>query len=336
MKRVVLVVLAACGARTDLGGQDKLAAMHDAGDASDSGVDGRPPPPCNVTQPTVLFSGGKSIQFMALDDDSVFWTDFDLGTVSSIPKGGGGQNVIAPNRGNPSGLAVRDGKIYWTEFFGNIVKSASSAGGGSFTTIADDQDGAYDVAASESGVYWTTFRGCRVSREQNASTMQLDKAKQPFTRIVSAGSLAFWISFERKSIERFDASSQKRSTLVSGGAPLAIATDGKKVYFSRAVSAQTVIESVSVDGGTPETIYTSACDEGDGGLVGTCLAGLATDGDHVYFTSGDGLVREVPASGGPANVVADEQARPYAIAVDDSCVYWSNLGDGTIWAAPKL
>ena len=66
-------------------------------------------------------------------------------------------------------------------------------------------------------------------------------------------------------------------------------------------------------------------------------AALATDGVSVYFTAAadGGVVRKLPVDGGDAITVADQQARPFSIAVDDACVYWSNLGDGTIWAAPK-
>jgi hypothetical protein len=341
VKRALCIVVAACGcgARTDLGGQDKVAAMHDAGDAHDAAADakpGPPPSPCKVTAPTVLFSGGKEIQFIALDDSDVYYTDFTSGMVGATPKGGGAPRAIAPGRGNPSGLAVRDGTIYWTEFTANVVKSGAAAGGGSFTTIADDQDGAYDVAVSDTGIYWTTFRACTVSRKDGTASLQLDKGHQPMTQIITTGELAFWISFQGKSIERFDATTQTRSTLLGGGPPISIATDGKRVFFAEEQPTQAVIGWAPIDGGAATQIYTRPCEAGDGGAVGTCVARIATDGDSVYFTSGDGFVRKMPASGGPATVVADHQAHPFAVAVDDACVYWSNLGDGTIWAAPKL
>ncbi|HEY2368032.1 MAG TPA: DUF5050 domain-containing protein, partial [Polyangiaceae bacterium] len=66
-----------------------------------------------------------------------------------------------------------------------------------------------------------------------------------------------------------------------------------------------------------------------------CIGDVATDGDFVYFTSKTGEVRKVPTSGGAATTIATGQANPFAVTVDDRCVYWSNLGDGTVWAAPK-
>jgi len=333
---VLLCWVVACGARTDLGGASRLAAEHDgdAGDAHDAEA-GPPPSPCVATEPVVLASGGKEIQFVALDDANVYWTDFALGTVGVVPKAGGAAGVVAPARGKPSGLAARGGTVYWTEFGGDLVASAA-ASGGDVTTIASNQDGAYDVALADDGaLYWTTFRGCTVSSLLDGASAQLDHASQPFTRIVNAGSLVFWISFEKKSVERYDAASHARATLVKGGTtpPFAIATDGARLYFAETSASDATIASIPVDGGPITTIFTEPC-ASDGGLVGECLASLATDGDFVYFTSAS-AVRKVPVAGGDAALVADHQTRAFSIAVDDRCVYWSDLADGTVWAAPK-
>jgi hypothetical protein len=175
-----------------------------------------------------------------------------------------------------------------------------------------------------------------VTRKDGSASSQLDKGHQPMTQIITTGALAFWISFQGKSIERFDAKTQARSTLLAGGPPITIATDGKSVFYGQEEPTQAVVGSVPIDGGSPTTLYTRPCEPGDGGAVGTCVARVATDGAFVYFTAGDGFVRKVPAEGGASVVIAEGQTHPFAVAVDDACVYWSNLGDGTIWAAPKL
>jgi hypothetical protein len=52
---------------------------------------------------------------------------------------------------------------------------------------------------------------------------------------------------------------------------------------------------------------------------------LAVDSTHVYFaTELDGHLRSVPRSGGDAGSLAAEQDRPYGVAVDESAVYWTN------------
>ena len=331
---VLSFCVVACGARTDLGGGHRGGSSDaDASDAADVEAGPRPPP-CTVTAPTVLAAGGKEIQFVALDDDDVYWTDFALGTIDAVAKGGGAPHVLAAARGAPSGIAASHGTVYWTEFKGDVVASTSIAGG-SVTTLASKQDGAYDVTVSDDSIYWTTFRGCTVASLESGSSKQLDHANQPFTSIVSHDSLVFWVSYEQKSVIRYDAATEARSTLVNGGSklPFAIATDGVSVYYGETSSTGVRIASVPTAGGPSTTLDEFDCST-DGGLVGTCFADVATDGKMVYFT-GAGGVRKVPVGGGETVVVADHQTRPFSVAVDDTCVYWSDLDEGTIWAAPK-
>ena len=113
--------------------------------------------------------------------------------------------------------------------------------------------------------------------------------------------------------------------------PKALATDGTNVYYAGTSPADVTIGAVSTSGGDPHTLYAAACDV-DAGTP--CAGDLATDGAFVYFTTATD-VRRVPVNGGDATTLADGQARPFAVAVDDACVYWSNLGDGTSWAAPR-
>src|SRR6185312_740783 len=138
--------------------------------------------------------------------------------------------------------------------------------------VAGKQDGAYDVTLLGSAIYWTTFRGCTVARIDDGKSAQLDKAKQPFSDIANA-----------------------RSTIVKGGTtpPFAIATDGATLYYGETSPSGTTIGAVPTDGGAETQLFSSDCSE-DAGLVGTCLAGLATDGKSLYFT-GENQVRKMPA-----------------------------------------
>jgi hypothetical protein len=51
------------------------------------------------------------------------------------------------------------------------------------------------------------------------------------------------------------------------------------------------------------------------------------DAGHVYWTNqGDGTVMRAPRAGGTPELLAAEQVRPSAIAVDEGAVYWLNEG----------
>ena len=337
MKKALFVLLAACGARTELRGE--LTSSEDAAassDAADGGKDAGPPSPCIATAPTMLASGGKEIQFIALDHDDVYWTDFQSGDVAAVSKAGGGQRDIAPGRGNPSGLVVVGPTIYWTEFGAGNVMSGAAAGGGEFTTIASKQDGAFDIAAASGAIFWTTVQSCSVAESIDGGKAHvLVHAKQPFTAITSTDAHVFWVSIEDKIIARYDIGAGTVSTLLSVDAldlPSTLATDGKNVYFGGTSPDELVVSSIAIAGGDPVALFTDTCADSGGAR---CIGDVATDGEFVYFTSKLGEVRKVPTSGGAATTIASGQARPFAVSVDDRCVYWSNLDDGTVWAAPK-
>jgi len=61
------------------------------------------------------------------------------------------------------------------------------------------------------------------------------------------------------------------------------------------------------------------------------IAGIAADSNYVYWASnytdaGRGRIMRVRRCGGPPEAVAENQDQPFDVAVDDSAVYWVNLG----------
>lgn len=329
--------LGACGARTQLGApridhDDASANTHDA--SSDSSV--TMPSPCTATVPTLLAGGGKAIQFIALDHDSVYFTDYSLGTVNAVAKAGGSAQVLAAGQGKPSGLVVIAGTVYWTEFSGDAVLSAPTSGGTS-TTVATNQDGAFEITAAGDVPYWTTLRACSVARAENGGKAHVvAEAHQPFTAIASTNDLVFWVSYQNKSVERFDVASNVTTTLIDGEGfelPTTLATDGTRIYFGGISPSHAAIRSISIDGGDVSTLFEAECSIDGGAPANPCVGNVTTDGAFVYFTA-DGKVSKVPVDGGEATTIASAQPRPFAIAADDACVYWSNIGDGTVWAAP--
>jgi hypothetical protein len=64
------------------------------------------------------------------------------------------------------------------------------------------------------------------------------------------------------------------------------------------------------------------------------VKGLTTDGDHVYWTTGDGFVRRVSTDGGQIEEVAKGLVAPTHIALDADHVYWT-ASSSEIGRAPK-
>jgi hypothetical protein len=67
----------------------------------------------------------------------------------------------------------------------------------------------------------------------------------------------------------------------------------------------------------------------------TTLGGVAIDGDSVYYAETDaGTVSKISLTGGPATVMAKDQAGPHDVKVQAGFVYWANHRGGTIMRAP--
>lgn len=80
----------------------------------------------------------------------------------------------------------------------------------------------------------------------------------------------------------------------------------------------------------------------DGSAAATTIAdtqahpiGLAVDDANVYWAdNGSGNVMKAPVGGGAATTIASGEHGPSGVAVDTEFVYWTNNGDGTIRKAP--
>jgi hypothetical protein len=99
--------------------------------------------------------------------------------------------------------------------------------------------------------------------------------------------------------------------------PQLIVARGGKVHWTNKDVA--TIHSVSTQGGEIISHPTA---------LGGTIAGLAVDDRYLYFTAKEaGTVGRIPISGGAPFHIATGQSKPFGIALEDTYVYWTNLGD---------
>jgi hypothetical protein len=93
------------------------------------------------------------------------------------------------------------------------------------------------------------------------------------------------------------------------------------------------VMAVAKEGGDPERLATVADQD---------VTALALDGTSLYFSSvnadnSTGTISVVPVAGGAPTDVSSAAGRPGDLAVGESSIYWSYVGQGSgIWQAPKI
>jgi hypothetical protein len=221
---------------------------------------------------------------------------------------GAGPTTLATENGEPAGIAVQNGTVYWANLGGTIMSVPS--GGGTPTTLATGQSQPSAIAVDGSSVYWTnTGQACAVQPGTCGATPDGSVMRVP----------------------------------LAGGTPTPLATGlcGPNSIAIDAVNAYVVVSSASIlkiplAGGAPTTLA-------HGFSIGT----LAVDATSVYYTSTDasfesGQVMKVPVGGGAPVTLASGFAPFFSavgcveatsLAVNGGSVYWLT---GQLNVAPSL
>jgi hypothetical protein len=191
----------------------------------------------------------------------------------------------------PADLAVNTSAVYWTDVYGQAVRSCRIGGcSGVPTTLANDPTRLSGVAIDDTSIYWAEPKLGNVIKCPLAGcptfTPFASGQVNPAKLDVANGTL-FW-----------SANGAIMSCATSGcaGAPAVFANNQPASY---AITHDTT------------TLYWTLLDSA--GKVLSCpLAGCTT----------------------PV-VLADLQANPAAVAVDDASVYWANSGGSTVMRVMK-
>jgi hypothetical protein len=159
--------------------------------------------------PTTLVTGLDIIDGMAVDADSIYFSNVSSNTPSGVsfigkaPLAGGSFVKLVDNiPDRAEGMAVGGGFAYWNDADAGTVNRVSIAGGDP-TVLATGQGVVYRLTADDSGVYWVnhgpTFVDCgfpdgsiqSVPTGSGAPVTVIDGIDDPTTVVVSAGTVYY-------------------------------------------------------------------------------------------------------------------------------------------------
>jgi hypothetical protein len=164
-------------------------------------------------------------------------------------------------------------------------------------------------------------------------------ASSPLGRLAIAGDHVYWtVRGSGAVVVRAPLAGGAPEALVyDGAAALGLAVDATFVYYTQPAVGR--VMRVPVGGGLPVALAKGLDDPSFLAIESPSAAGDGpTDGGGVaslYWTGGQvrgaGTVMKLALSSGATPVLLiDGQTHPYAIAVQDAFVYWTDLDDGTI------
>jgi hypothetical protein len=233
---------------------------------------------------------------LAVDNNNVYWANYDNATVDSCAKGGCvlSPSVLDSPGGGAIGVALEGGSLLYTLNTGGAVKECGlpDCASGIKTLVSGQTTGSfgpYGIAADKSSVYFT-INGI-------------------------GGSL--------RSCPRAGCGILSPQVLLSGlNDPQQLLLDGGFLYFVE--TGGLIFRRWNIAAASAETL---AFVQQPG------VAGVATDPTHIFWThSADGTVWFCQKSNcpGTARVIAQGQSTPTGIAVLPGALFWINSSSGEV------
>lgn len=318
--------------------------------------------------PVVLASTHGHALALAIDATWVYYTK-SLGTttcgeslVMRVPKIGGTPEVF----GNPNqavvALAVDEMGVYWSDNPDYACAFPDGAGYtmfrspktmGESTTFPFTQDTAVrEIALDATHVYWVSWGHGPIWRAPKTG----GDAELVFNRggaiTVDATSIYWtWGGPNGDNVMGMAKEGGDTTELnyipasYTGGAASygGITNDADSVYFIQSISCMWPEDKTCISRNEVRRVSKVGTEET--GTLATFFdmwpGEIAVDQENVYWTgqwfeASDklGEVLRVKKTGGEAQVIASSPV-PYDIAVDETCVYWTDFSTGEVWKGPK-
>ena len=249
----------------------------------------RPPPDNECVSAATLLANADSPMALAVLGDSVFWADYSIwrshGSIWRVSKSGGVAENLASNI-NPLNIKADPTHLYWTNTVYNGSVQKMSLSGGEILSLAGNIDLPSGLGFINDRIYFVDGSGAVFSVAKVGGDQTLEIA----------------------STNGFSAA---RLTTSTSHIYWALADNSQPAYLIFRASAVDKVPTLLVSQGH--------------------LGDMAVDATHLYWTDmgvggpDTGRIMKMRLDDQVITVLADNQPKPLAIAVDASFVYWTNM-----------
>jgi hypothetical protein len=278
-----------------------------------------------MCQPITLASGQNMPWCLAVDSQSVNWTNYNGPTVMRAALDGGNPVTLATGT-EPYGIAVDSQNVYWTDGNDGIVWRSPVDGGAKVQLASGSVNELRAVVIDSGRVYWgDDARGIfSVSTDGGAPvTVASTRYSNTECQLAFDGARVYWPAYPgQDTVQASPLSGGPIATLgmvpSNLGDTSAIAVDSNNAYFNMSIAGKVL--SVPLSGGAVMTLSSSA---------GSPQA-IVVDRGRAFWADAQGTIRSVPVDGGAEILHASGQGGPWDLVLDDNAIYWVNRGDGTV------
>ncbi len=281
-------------------------------------------------QPVRLAVDRSNLTWMAIDATHVYFCEDAVHRLGRVPKGGGAIELVGSACMGGISAALDDAFIYLNE---PLIRVVNKVGLGAGTTILQANHEAYLADATNLYVFVPPGGGF-----QNGALARYTKPSGPTTPIgTPSGQGRFAQDATSLYVTQTDGIHQYAKDAAS------VPDAGSSLFVVAAEPADVAVDTTYVYYASPSTGSVKRVTKSDrsSDVVASGIdapSALAVDASGIYFASADaGLIMSCPLSGcaGDPRILAERQAQPFGIAVDDVAVYWITRRGGTVMRVAK-
>jgi hypothetical protein len=357
---LALLGISACMSHLDLGNdlQSGVAAPSmpdagldasspsDGGDASstpDAGAPASGPTcvgiPCFAGPPQVLTTSLGSAKGLALDADYVFWAATAGQALMITPKDGSETMRNSTPTAGPFRVAINDTNVYFTSTAGGYVATAPKTAAGRLsprnpppiTVLASGEAEPQSLVVASEGVYFTDNQAGTLRRVAlDGSVVQtIVSGLSAGTELALDASSVYYTDSAAGELHAVDRLSLADTRLAQGFTrPVAPVVRADTLYFLELGDGTDTGRLLGMPrGGGPVQVVADHLLSPTGLAADTAALYVCTRGDTQSGSSGQ-ILRF--ADDGQINVLADDQAEPFAVAVDGDGVFWTTDADSSL------